>query len=1379
MAACLLLAWRSQGASQYWTNTLGGDFAVPGNWLNNTVPALADDANFTSNANYTVTVSATTNIANTFFNAAGGTVNLNISSGVTLTNTSSFRVGSASGASETVILNGGIMSAAGSSGGVTLGGGGVGTLIITNGTVMVGRTVIGDTTSAASQGRLVISGAGTVYTNIGAAAFTVGRVQQANGNSVVISNNATVYTGGQVEYSGGVTTATNNSVSVLSGATWNLAAQRLNAGGFQGLMTIDNATVTNAGEIIIGNSGIANTLVVTNGGKLYTGLGGSLYDIGRNNGAISNTVIVTGTGSKWDAGTKALHLGESGGLITNSALLILNGGVVSNLSTIYIADSGAGVGDLITVSNAGSQLIVNGSISIGQSSTNVGNSLVVADGAVLTNTGSITVGNSAGCSNDLYQVGGGLATCVVSNGAITLGNAAGANCNSMIVTNALLWSGGTVGVGGDAAATNNFISVKSGTVWNMLAQRLNFFGNGSKVTIDAGTVTNAGDIILGNGANNDSLVITNAGKLYTGLGGSIWEIGRNANSTGSAVLITGAGSTWDVGGRTITVSGTFGATTNNTLTVSSGGVFTNGSLAVNPNGSGNNVYLNNGRLAISTLTIYNGGTVQLGGGNNDEIADTAALAMNSGSVFDLNGQSETVDAFGGAGTITNTATGTTSTLTVGANNNGGTFTGLIQNGNGSLAVTKLGTGTLTLGGANTYGGGTTLTAGTLKPGANNALGTGAVDFSGSSSRTLDFNGFSLTNTLTEAVSGNNLVIANNGGSTATNSGNFLASVISDFTFNGTTDIWWSGQIYRTNFIGTITKNGVNKVTVTGSIGNNNMNWTAVGGTLVFGKTGSAILCDSATISGGTLQFNPNLTTSPGSDWAGQVNSGVTITSGTFDLNGTSGNNNRMQWIQGTGGLLTNSSATPATLTLRERAPGPYTNAETIGGNLSLNFQFSASAATFILTGTNTYTGNTTISAGTLALRGSGSISNTPNISIGAGAKFDVSGLSSVFTLASSQTLTASGAIGTINGNANLGSGTLAITYTNGTPTLTVTNGTVTFNNNALTVTVSGTALPPGTYKLFSAGNGGAVAGSVSSSIITVNGAGLSTTATPSLQIINGELYLVVGTTTLTLSSSANPSGYKDSINFTVTIKTNGVTAANAGGSVTFFTNSVAFTTNGLAGGTTNFTLSLLPRGTNLITAIYSGDASYLASTNTLNQAVTNHPSVAAPMTVTRTAGLSLKIALSDVATNWSDADGDPVTLSGINLVTTNSVNLATNSSWILYTNSPNVSDRISYSISDGFGGTNIGYINIVINSSVTGTNSIVGLTTGSTNVVKAYGIPGYPYILERATNLALAVWVSVSTNAAGTNGAISAADVFGDLGGTPPPSAYYRLKWQP
>jgi subtilisin-like proprotein convertase family protein len=173
------------------------------------------------------------------------------------------------------------------------------------------------------------------------------------------------------------------------------------------------------------------------------------------------------------------------------------------------------------------------------------------------------------------------------------------------------------------------------------------------------------------------------------------------------------------------------------------------------------------------------------------------------------------------------------------------------------------------------------------------------------------------------------------------------------------------------------------------------------------------------------------------------------------------------------------------------------------------------------------------------------------------------------------------------------------------------------------------------------------------------------------------------------------------------------------------------------------------------------------------------PPVAGTMTVTRTAGLALLIAWSDVATNWSDPESSPVTLAGINLVTTNQVTLATNSAWILYPKGPNVSDQFSYSIRDGLGGTNIGFVNVVIQSSVTGTNSITKIVAGNPTILTAYGIPGYSYITERATNLAPLLWVDIATNIAAANGLIIVPDYFSDLGSNAPASAYYQLKWQP
>ena len=168
----------------------------------------------------------------------------------------------------------------------------------------------------------------------------------------------------------------------------------------------------------------------------------------------------------------------------------------------------------------------------------------------------------------------------------------------------------------------------------------------------------------------------------------------------------------------------------------------------------------------------------------------------------------------------------------------------------------------------------------------------------------------------------------------------------------------------------------------------------------------------------------------------------------------------------------------------------------------------------------------------------------------------------------------------------------------------------------------------------------------------------------------------------------------------------------------------------------------------------------------------------APLSLTRTAGLGLHFPWSQLTNQWSDVDGDAVALTTFNLSTTNSVSLITNATLIGYpSTAPNVADQINYTASDSYGETVAGVINITVNAYVTGTNSIVNITTGNPTTLKAYGIIGFSYITERSTNLT--DWASIATNTVSTNGVISVSDSFSDLGGTPPSSAYYRIKWQP
>jgi len=205
----------------------------------------------------------------------------------------------------------------------------------------------------------------------------------------------------------------------------------------------------------------------------------------------------------------------------------------------------------------------------------------------------------------------------------------------------------------------------------------------------------------------------------------------------------------------------------------------------------------------------------------------------------------------------------------------------------------------------------------------------------------------------------------------------------------------------------------------------------------------------------------------------------------------------------------------AILTLSGSNPGANTLAPVI--NDSADAQptslVKSGANQWVLTGANTYSGNTTISAGTLALSGSGTV-GTNNLIISGGATFDVSGVGGGYALTAGQTLVATnGAIATINGSLNATSASVLMTNVINTPTINVTGGALTLGSGTLfTVNVNngGTPLGAGSYKLISLGGGGSVVGTAPAAV-TVGGDGLAGGVTASLAITSSELYLnVVG-----------------------------------------------------------------------------------------------------------------------------------------------------------------------------------------------------------------------------------------------------------------------------
>ena len=202
--------------------------------------------------------------------------------------------------------------------------------------------------------------------------------------------------------------------------------------------------------------------------------------------------------------------------------------------------------------------------------------------------------------------------------------------------------------------------------------------------------------------------------------------------------------------------------------------------------------------------------------------------------------------------------------------------------------------------------------------------------------------------------------------------------------------------------GTYTMSGgtLNAVLAVSFIGLNGRGTMTIDGTaqanlrnVVLGRSSSST--GTLNLSGGTLRAN-SLTNGGGT---GTFNfSGGTLAP--FNTNATIGsattNNNTTITLSGTNATISSSGTggVARTVTIFSQLTG--TGAVTFAGN-----------GTNVLRAANTYTGSTTVSAGTLALGPSGSIGGSPLITLAAGATLDAG---AGFALASSQTLAGAGTV---------------------------------------------------------------------------------------------------------------------------------------------------------------------------------------------------------------------------------------------------------------------------------------------------------------------------------------------------------------------------------
>ncbi len=405
---------------------------------------------------------------------------------------------------------------------------------------------------------------------------------------------------------------------------------------------------------------------------------------------------------------------------------------------------------------------------------------------------------------------------------------------------------------------------------------------------------------------------------------------------------------------------------------------------------------------------------------NTFAADTtfANLTFNAGTAFTLGGNRILLSA---------TITGATSvsainldmllsgTRNVVTNTSGGTLTinGVIGESGGSRGLAKLGAGELVLNGANTYTGSTSLSGGgRLVLGNTQALGTG---------------GGGLT---IGATAGNTLVNAT--GTALSLSQAVTLADATNISFEGAHDITFTGDVTRTsnstrqitvaagltttfagNFIspgtlGGISKNGAGTLVLSGSNQLNNLTATAgiviadsanafgTGNNVAF-STGSNAVLGLGNIGGAFTRSIGEVRFGDGTGIASFVNGGTsafnsstaTITYATTNFVST---NLQLGHSQATGTIdfqnnlsLTGTAGVDRAVTAVRGANSAVKTDAIISGVISGSSNFvKAGDGVLALTNVNTYTGTTSVTAGTLII--SGGISNSSPLNIAGGAK---------------------------------------------------------------------------------------------------------------------------------------------------------------------------------------------------------------------------------------------------------------------------------------------------------------------------------------------------------------------------------------------------------
>ncbi len=609
-----------------------------------------------------------------------------------------------------------------------------------------------------STNAMVIGGSVTLSNTVtitGTGDTTINGIIGSGPGGLIKTGTGTLTLGGANTYSGNTTIEG----GTLKYTADNLAVKVLQFGQSNGVTTtsaVDLSTVpssvTATNLIVVTNNATPNTITI-GAGKTFLTTGGLTmgYDAGGGAGATQSNLTVSGPGTFSITGATVnvgINQAATNAGYWSAPILDLTG---VGAFTANVTDFRVGVGGntqgpgTVLLSNTTNTLIAT-TLTLGDTGGNNGRGtglLTLGTGANIIQADTINIGRGKntgpGMLNFASQTAG-------SPGTVTITNKAGTGAANITVANinAVATGGGSVGT---LDLRGHVATINAGTLLIAQTNGTSTGGVTGTVSFDAGTFTVAtvnmapktaagvasanATLNVGGGAFTVNTAFTLGSQATAGTsnatlnitGGTftsnvnILEGAGAAGAVTSTITLNGANAVLDMTGKTIGAAvrvdnlNLFAGTLKNLAQ------FNAGATPVTVSATGTVVLT--GTNAYTGGTTLNSGTLQIGVGSTLGPVNST-LTVNAG-LLDVNGNDLGVGTLTGAGgTIANNLAATNKLLTVGNNNGAGVFGGAVVNNTGTggtLALTKVGTGIITIAGASTYTGATIVSAGTLNVGS--------------------------------------------------------------------------------------------------------------------------------------------------------------------------------------------------------------------------------------------------------------------------------------------------------------------------------------------------------------------------------------------------------------------------------------------------------------------------------------------------------------------------------------------------------------------------------------------------------------------------------------------------------------------------------------